>query len=120
MDGAFFDAFNTTLQDFEAQFSETWILSGVREGESIQTGTEWPAISIQTMDVNHFVTKGGFLVASHVDILIRQDVLDQSGVEIGDFVQARGIDLAVNRIDSDGDAAVTLICAPRGVDIWRK
>lgn len=109
MPGTFFDAWNSTLPDLEGSFEEDWTLNG----------SVWPSIAIDTLVSDHHIIKGGTMMDANVRIIVRTDVYTASGVKIGDFVSARGVDMSVAEISSDGDASMTLICGPRGTNVWR-
>lgn len=110
MPGSFFDTFNPTLLDLEASFGEPWTFQGA----------EYPAISIETLDVDDKRIKGGAMLDTTVYVLVRREVYDQSGVTHGDPVTVRGVEMVVGRLENNGDASVTLVCAPKGVDVWRR
>jgi hypothetical protein len=109
MPGSFFDAWNPTLQDLENSFEEDWVLNGAT----------WPAIAIEALESGTAIIKGGQLLDARTRIMIREDVYQASGVKFGSYIQARGVDMSVLSIDSDGDASRTLICGPKGVGVWR-
>jgi hypothetical protein len=110
MAGSFFDTFNTTLQDLEGSFGEPWIFKG----------SEYPAISIDTLDVDDKRIKGGAMFETSVALAVRQEVFDESGVAHGGLVTVRGIEMIVARLENNGDDSVTMVCAPKGVDVWRR
>jgi hypothetical protein len=107
--GVFFDSFNVSLPDMEAQFTEDWT----------SNGATWPAIAIDTLDEETHVIKGGVLVNVHCKVLVRNEVFEASGVQIGSPVSCRDSEFVIASIQSDGDASKTLMLAPRGIDVWK-
>ena len=107
--GEFFDSFNSSLPEMESDFGENWVLN---------SGT-FPAIAIDNLAVGSKVMLGGQLIDAHTMIFVRLDVFTGSGVKKGDIVTARGTDLTVLEIDSDGDDSRTLVCGPAQIDVWR-
>jgi hypothetical protein len=110
MAGSFFDSFNTALVDLEASFSEDWILNGVT----------YPAIAINDLADMTIQMKGGGYDTSEVTIFVRLEIFTQSGVKEGDIVTARGKELAVHTIGSQGDACRELTCGPAQIDVFSR
>jgi hypothetical protein len=110
MPGSFFDTFNPTLMDLEGSFGEPWVFKG----------GEYPAISIDTLEVDDKRIKGGAMLEASVLVSVRKEVFDQSGAIRGDLVTVRGVEMVIGRLENNGDASVNLICAPKGVDVWRR
>lgn len=109
MPGSFFDAWNSTLLTFESSFTEDWTLNNI----------VWPAIAIEDLGEEHHIIKGGTILDARVRIHVRDDVFYGSGVQIGNFISARGLEMTVLQIHSEGDASKTLTCAAKGIDVWR-
>lgn len=109
MSGAFFDSFNVSLPDMEAQFTEDWTFKGAI----------WPAIAIDNLDIGSKTIRGGQMIDAHTSIIVRDEVFLASGVEKGAVVTARGIEMTVLQINSDGDASKVLVCGPAGINVWR-
>jgi hypothetical protein len=110
MAGSFFDSFNATLVDLEASFSEDWIFKGVT----------YPAIAINDLHDSTIRMTGGDYDESTVTIFVRDAIVAQSGVKEDDIITARGKELLVHSIESQGDACKELTCGPAQIDVWEK
>jgi hypothetical protein len=109
MAGSFFESFNAALVDLEASFSEDWIIDGVT----------YPAIAINDLVEQTVMMKGGNFVDVSVSIFVRDEIIASSGVSEGDVITARGQELAVLKIGSQGDACKELTCGPAQIDVWK-
>jgi hypothetical protein len=110
MAGAFFDSFNAALIDLEASFTEPWIYNG----------TTYPAIAINDLHDSTIRMTGGDYDESTVTIFVRLEIFNQSGVFEGSEISARGKNLLVHSIESQGDACKELTCGPAQIDVWEK
>ncbi len=110
MAGTFFDSFNAALVDLEASFSEDWIMNGVT----------YPSIAINELHDSTIQMKGGEYDESTVSIFVRDEIVLQSGVVEGSVLTARGKELLVHSIESQGDACKELTCGPAQIDVWEK
>jgi len=108
MAGYFFDSFNATLPDLEASFSEDWIFKGVT----------YPAIAVNDLHDATIRMTGGEFDESTVAIYVRDAIIQQSGVKEGSVLTARGEELLVHSIESQGDACKELTCGPAQIDVW--
>lgn len=106
----FFDTFNATLPDMEAEFGESWFFEG----------TEYPAIAIDHEADTTKVMRGGSFQDVTTTIYVRKSVFDSSGVEQDDTITARGQDFTVIAIEQEGDDCRTLICGSPQIDVWGK
>ncbi len=107
--GYIFSEINSVLPEMASAFTEDWILGDVT----------WPAIAIEKLTVGSKVMKGGQLIDANTVIFVSQDVFTSSGVQKGNIVTARGIELAVLEIDQDGDDSRSLVCGPAQIDVFR-
>jgi hypothetical protein len=105
----FFESFNAALPDLESSFTEDWILDG----------NIYPAIAIDRLTISEKTIKGGSMLQTAVTIFIREDVFQDSKVELGDMVSTRGQDFAVVSIDQDGDDSRAIGCEPVQIDVWK-
>ncbi len=110
MAGSFFESFNAALVDLEASFSEDWILKGAA----------YPAIAINDLHDGTIRMTGGQFDESTVTIFVRDSIIQQSGVLEGDIITARGKQLLVHSIESQGDACKELTCGPAQIDVWER
>ncbi len=104
----FFDQFNAALPEFASEFTEDWILGS----------SNFPAIAIDKLTVGSKIMSGGQLIDATVEIYVDLDTFNASGVKKGNLVTARGTQLSVLRVDSDGDDSRTLVCGPAGIEVW--
>lgn len=110
MAGSFFASFNATLPDLEASFTEDWIFNGVT----------YPAIAINDLHDSTIMMKGGGYDESMVSLFVRLEIFIQSGVKEDDVITVRGKDMAVQTVESQGDACKELTCGPLQIDVWGK
>lgn len=104
----FFDTFNATLPDFETAFGENWILDGVT----------WPAIAIDHESETQKTIKGGGYEDVTTTIYVRLQVFQDSKVQTGSIVNARGQDFSVLTIEQEGDDCRALVCGSPQLDVW--
>lgn len=108
MAGYALDSFNRVLPKMEAAFTEDWTFGS----------STFPAIAIERSVSGSKVMSGGQLKDVHIEIFIREDVFQSSGVKKGSIISARGLQFAVLEIDQEGDASRTLMCGPAQLDVW--
>jgi hypothetical protein len=110
--GSFFQAFNSSLPDFEKVFGEEWILvKGSNPGL-------YQAIFIETLSISSPKRmKGGKFVDCNTSLDIATCVFNESGVKRDDIIKVGHQQLRVMEMEFDGIDDVTLICGPAQVDV---
>jgi hypothetical protein len=105
----FLETFNASLDQAEKEMGEPFFIEGV----------QWQALEIEELTAGARATPGGAYTDVSTSITVSKQTAALSGVKRGTKLTARGVGLRVSRTEVDGDAAVTLLCGPAGVEMPR-